>query len=260
MKESLSEAEIMRLRRRLRSRLDYYVAILLWLLFFFSFLSIWSVGALDPTNAGFKVAVQIAPIFLFFPVFATFGAVSDRILINDLLKYSTKGQPNQLKVESGQFHLNREDYLRISLIILLLFISLPWLAARLGLCLVPVDSTFVVQVFGFQPIHVGEHHGFIGVYMLLAVLLISKTEKLYLNSIFKETSIFGLCFAMIWGLGLVLNDFLKEQLNFDFPFWVWSTDPSLIGWLAGQIAIIALLAGLVYYFGWKKYYKEREGK
>ncbi|MDD1778813.1 MAG: hypothetical protein LUQ65_11680, partial [Candidatus Helarchaeota archaeon] len=228
MKKSLTEAEIIRLRRRLRSRLDYFMAALLWLLFFFSFISTWAVGALDQTNAGFQVAFQVAPILLFFPVFATFGAISDRILIGDLLKYSVRTHSNDPKVQSEHFRLSNEDYLRIGLTILLLFISLPWLAARLGLCLVPVDSTFVVHTFFFQPIHVGEHHGFIGIYMLLAILLISKTEKLYLNSIFKEVSIFGLCFAMIWGLGLVLDDFLQEQLNFDFPFWVWSTNPNLI--------------------------------
>jgi hypothetical protein len=256
MKKSLTEAEIMRLKRRLRSRLDYFVAALLWVLFFFSFFSIWAVGSLDQTNGGFQVAFQVAPILLFFPAFATFGALSDRILIGDILKYSAKDHSGQLKVESGQFRLNREDYFRIGLIIVLFFISLPWLAALLGLGLVPVDSTFVVHVFFFQPVHVGEHHGFIGIYMLLAVLLISKTEKLYLNSIFKEVSIFGLCFAMIWGLGLVLDDFLQEQLNIGFPFWVWSTDPNLIGWLAIQIGIITLLTGFVYYFAWKKYYKQ----
>jgi hypothetical protein len=260
MKKALTEAEIMRLKRRLQSHLDYYVAITLWFLFFFSFISIWGIGFLDQTNAGFKVAFQVAPVLLFFPAFATFGAISDRILIGDLLKYSTKNQSDHRKIQSEQLLLSHEDYIRVGLIILLLFISLPWLAARLGLCLVPVDSTFVVHIFFYQPIHVGEHHGFIGIYMLLTILLISKTEKLYLNSIFKEVSIFGLCFAMIWGIGLVLNDFLQEQLNLNFPFWVWSTDSNLIGWLAVQIGIITVLTGLVYYFGWKKYYKEKEEK
>jgi len=260
MKQPLTEAETIGLRLRLQSRLDYFVAILLWFLFFFSFLSTWAVGFLDPMNAGLKVAFQVVPIFLFFPAFATFGMISDRILIGDLLKFSAKDHSGHKKVKSEHFRLSPEDYLRISLIILFLFISLPWLAARLGLCLVPVDSTFVVPVFFFQPVHVGEHHGFIGIYMLLAILLISKTERLYLNSIFKEVSIFGLCFALIWGLGLVLDDFLQEQLNFDFPFWVWSTEPNLIGWLAIQLGMVTILTGLVYYFGWRKYYMVKEEK
>lgn len=260
MKKTLTEAEISRLRGRLQSHLDYFVAILLWLFFLFSFISTWAVGSLDQTNAGFKVAFQVAPILLFFPAFATFGAISDRIMIGDLLRYSAKDFSAQEKVQSKQSRLSHEDYIRIGGIILLFFISLPWLAARLGLCLVPVDSSFVVQALFFQPVHVGEHHGFIGIYMLIAILLISKTEKLYLNSVFKEVSIFGLCFALIWGLELVLDDFLQEQLNFDLPFWVWSTDPNLIGWLAVQIGIIALLTGFMYYFGWKKYYKVKEEK
>ena len=258
MKKTLTEAEVIRLRARLQSRLDYLIAALLWTLFFFSFLSIWAIGSLESIHAGLTVALQEAPAFLLFPVFATFGMVSDRILIGDLLKYSGKDNMVHNPSKSERLRLNHEDYVRIFISILIVFISLPWLAARLGLFLQPYDSTFITQVLFFQPIHLGEHHGFVGIYILLAILLISKTEKLYLNSIFKEITIYGFCFALLWGIGLVVNDFSQEQLNLNFPFWVWSTDPNSLIWLALQFCIIAGLSGLIYYFGWRKYYKKKQ--
>ena len=258
MKKTLSEAEITQLRIRLQSRLDYFIAILLWFLFIFSFFSIWAIGSLDPIHAGLMVAIQDSPIFLLFPAFATFGMISDRILVSDLLKYSVKNNPVQDIAKSNGFRLNHEDCIRIFLITLILFISLPWLAARLGIFLQPYDSTFNAQVLFFQPVHIGEHHGFVGIYMILAIILISKTEKLYLDSIFKEITIYGLCLALVWGIGLFINDFSQEQLNINFPFWVWNTDPSSFIWFAMQLCIIAGLSGIIYYLGWRKYFKKKQ--
>lgn len=248
MKNTLTQSEIIQMRERLRSRLDYIIAILLWVLFFFSFVSIWAIGSLEPIHAGFALAFQESPIFLLFPAFASFGMISDRILINDLLKYSVEGGSVLIPVKTRRNGLNREDYFRIFLSILILFISLPWLAARLG----------IARILFFQPVHLGEHHGFIGIYILLAILLISKTEKLYLNSIFKELTIFGLCFASIWGAGLVVNDFALEQLNFNFPFWVWDWDPNSLIWFAVQLCVILGLTSIIYYFGWRKYYRKKQ--
>jgi len=258
MKKTLTEAEIIQLRARLQSRLDYIIAILLWILFFFSFFSIWAVSSLDPTHAGLTIAIQESPIFLFFPGFVTFGMISDCILINDLLKYSVEGTSTPLLANTRVSRLNREDYTRIFLIILILFISFPWLAARLGIFLQPYDSTFLVHFLFFQPVHLGEHHGFVGSYIILATILISKTEKLYINSIFKEISIYGLCFAWIWGLGLVLNDFFQEQLNIVVPFWIWSSSSEFYFLLFIQLGVISGVSGIIYYFGWRNYYRKNQ--
>ncbi len=253
--KKFTEEEVTRLQQRLKSHLDYYIAFLLWGLFLFSFISVWIVGSLDPEHAGFNVAIQTAPFYLFFPGFATFGMIADRILTKDLLKlanYSTS-----IEKEDMISKLNREDYLRIGIILSLVLVGLPWIAARLGLFLTNVDSTIVSQVIFFQPVHLGDHHGFIGIYMLLSVLLISKTEKLYNNSIFKEITIYFLCFIAVWGLGLMIDDFFTEQLNLNFPMIVWFESFDLLGLFMVQCMIIAGISGLIYYFIWRKFYKLR---
>ncbi len=256
MTKLLNEQEIIRLKKRLQSRLDYYVVILVWGLCSFSFLSTLFIGSLDPDHGGLSAALQVAPIFLFFPVFALIGAVSDRILVKDLYMKSNVKKFIISQGEKSRSRLVKEDYIRIGITIFLIFISLPWIAARLGLFLRLYDSTLMSDVFFFQPVHLGEHHGWIGIYMILCVLLLSKTEKLYLNSIFKELFIYLLCFLLIWGIGLLLNDFTYEQMHFTFPFLVWGTDTNFFWGLSIQILIVAALSFPLYYFGWYQYYKK----
>jgi hypothetical protein len=245
MKKDLDKEERSRLYRRLQSHLDYYIALLLWGLFFFSIISVWAVGVLDPDHGGLTMVLQVGPIYLFFPLFATFGMVSDRILVKELLE----NLKDKVIIKEGRKSaISKEDIVRISSIILLIFVSLPWLAARLGL-----DA----PILFFHPVHVGENHGWIGVYMLLSVILISKTERLYLDSIFKEISIYVLCFMMLWGFGLMIEDFTKEQFNSFFPFLVWGTTNDFWWGIILQIAIVAVISLPIYYFGWCKYYKKR---
>lgn len=242
MIEKLNGQESLKLKTRLQSRLDYYVAVILWGLFFFSFFSVWMLGSLDPLQT-----ILLAALYLFFPLFATFGMISDRILAIDLLKYSDKNSIKiYKKIQNGRFSM--EDLVLVILILSLIFFNLPWIAARFGF----------TQVLFYQPVHLGEHHGWIGTYMLISILLITKTEKLYLDSLFKEISIYLLCFLAIWGCGLVIDDFTTDQLNYNaFPFVVWSEDANFFISLSIQIVIVAMLSLILYYFGWRKYYKKR---
>ena len=143
--------------------------------------------------------------------------------------------------------LVHEDYLRIISVAIITFVGLPYLAALIG----------IPNVLFFQPVHLGLNHGYLGVYMLLSVILISKTEKLYTNSIFKEISIYALCFLTLWGLGLLTEDFAKEQLFLNFPFVVIGNDFEFLLNLIIQIVIVGMLSFLAYYLGWRKYYKRK---
>lgn len=225
---------------------------MLWAFFLFSFLSVWALGSVEPVYSGIKVALQVLPVLGLFPAFASFGMISDRILTKDLLRaskidvsereklmMSSKIQKNKL--------LNKEDYVRIILAAILIFLSLPWFAARFG----------VAQVLFFSAIHLGEHHGYLGAYILLSIILISKTEKLYLDSIFKELSIYFLCFLTLWGGGLFIHDFAYEQLNFHIPFLVWGSGSEFYSSLFLQMSVIALLSFPIYYLAWRKYFKPK---
>lgn len=203
-------------------------------------------GEIDSIYAGFPIILQVAPILAFFPIFATFGMISDRILASDTLKYSKFAQSHSsMEIERG-WNLSREDYIRIIDVTVLIFLAIPWIVARIGYS----------QILFFNPVHIGEHHGYIGFYMLVSLILISKTEKLYASSIFKEISIYLLCFLTVWGGGLMLEDFLKEQFSLTFTFVV-VLDLNNLGGLVIQIIIISVLSYLIYYLGWRKYYREK---
>ena len=232
---------------RLRSHLDYYVAILLWSLFFFSVFSIWAIGALVPPHGGLVRVIQVSPLLGFFPLFATFGMISDRILIKDILNHSNYANSPKNHIEQKEKLLVSEDYLRIIFVAIITFVGLPYIAALFG----------IPNVLFFQPIHLGLNHGYLGVYMLLSVILISKTEKLYTNSIFKEISIYLLCFLTLWGLGLLIEDFAKEQLFLNFPFVVLGNDFEFLLNLIIQIVIVGIISFLSYYLGWRKYYRRK---
>ncbi|MHA1357522.1 MAG: hypothetical protein ACTSRC_05375 [Candidatus Helarchaeota archaeon] len=255
MSHQLNRAEISRLQRRIKSRLDYVIAFLLWGFGYFNFISVWIIGRIDSNYGGLAFALQVAPIYLFFPAFATFGMVSDRILASDILKNSDQSMVNERSSKINTNRLCNEDYIRIGLIIALVFVSLPWITARLGLFLEPYDSTLGAHVLFFQPVHVGENHGWIGVSMIISVILITKTERLYMQSIFKELSIYLLCFLMLWGVGLTLDDFLWEQFHLNFPFLVWGSGTGFIWGIIAQSIVIAGLSFPIYYLGWCKYYK-----
>ncbi len=227
--------------------MDYYVAILLWGWFFFSVFSIWAIGALVPLHGGLSLVIQVSPLLGFFPLFATFGMISDRILTQDLLHHSNYANSPENHTNQTGKPLVWEDYLRMILVVILLFFGLPYIAALFG----------IPKIIFFQPVHLGLNHGFLGVYMLLSVILISKTEKLYSNSFFKELSIYILCFLTLWGLGLLIEDFAKEQLFLNFPFVIIGNDTEFFLNLTIQIVIVGVLSFLVYYLCWRQYYKRK---
>ncbi|MHA1267723.1 MAG: hypothetical protein ACTSRS_20980 [Candidatus Helarchaeota archaeon] len=222
------------------------MAIVLWGFFAFSFLSIWFLGQIDSLHAGLNMAIQFAPLLGFFPSFATIGMIADRILVKDLLTTSNFQHLTEPQTPRKASHYSKEDIIRLTMILILFFLSLPWIGARLG----------ITQILFFQNVHLGEHHGYIGFYILISVLLISKTEKLYYNSIFKELSIYFLCFSLLWGAGLFLNDFCSEQFLFQFPFVVWGEGADFFQAFVIQSLIIAILSLIIYYGGWRRHYKK----
>lgn len=101
-----------------------------------------------------------------------------------------------------------------------------------------------------------------GYFIIFCSILNSKIEKLFDHSIVSEWIIFGFCFISIWGTGWLLNDFVYEQIapifpGAYFPFLTPSRADLYKPEFIIQIFIVMGLAFLMYYFGWRKYYRPK---
>lgn len=76
----------------------------------------------------------------------------------------------------------RLDPVRVALAILVLLLSIPWIAALLGFYL--PDGIFIMERPGLEPdgttiaaVHLGQHHGFMGSLIVLSALLLSRPRR-----------------------------------------------------------------------------------
>jgi hypothetical protein len=117
----------------------------------------------------------------------------------------------------------RGDPVRLVIVLVLVALALPWMAADLGFSFdgVPVLGTLYQtgelrtqpNVAGFHPaVHHGHHHGMDGVLLVVAVLLLSR-----LLTCVRARGLRGLLGAYLalmlcYGIGNIANDFWLEQV------------------------------------------------
>jgi len=190
-------------------------------------------------------------VFGIFPFGLIGGMVFDRNLAKDLIQRLDSSDV----IESSELKENKlsnEDIYRIILISGLIFFSLPWIAALLG----------INRFLFWNPVHVGENHGYYGFILVLFCILNTKIIKYNKDSIAREGIIFGFIGCSVWGSGWMVDDFLIEQFHFnlgfdtpliDFPLNINSIPASFII----QVLIVGAISLLIYYVLWWKYYKNR---
>ncbi|MHA1894109.1 MAG: hypothetical protein ACTSX4_06390 [Candidatus Helarchaeota archaeon] len=152
---------------------------------------------------GFFIATRFAFFFSIFPGGLTLGMFFDRKIAKDVMERIRK-KTEVVKFQNKKNKINREDILRIVLIIFFTIISLPWIMALLGLN---------ITLF-LNPIHVGENHGYYGYLLVLFALLNTKIIKYNQDSISRDGIIFGFTLAACWGAIWMLDDFLIEQFGY----------------------------------------------
>lgn len=201
------------------------------------------------------------------PFGLTLGVIGDRYFTYfDLKKYKNK----EIELNKIPFKLNKEDKIRIIFILISTLFSLPWINALIGLSIEGINFAIpllgieglMAHLYPFFPIHLGLHHGWMGYFIIFCSILNSKIEKLFDHSIVSEWIIFGFCFISIWGTGWLLNDFVYEQIapifpGAYFPFLTPSRADLYKPEFIIQIFIVMGLAFLMYYFGWRKYYRPK---
>lgn len=111
----------------------------------------------------------------------------------------------------------RGDRLRIAIAAVLAVVSVPWILAEQGVYSgdIPGLRSIVLSkeiIDGESAVHLGEHHGFIGVQIIAAVLLLSR-ELPRLRPSPRRTALAAWMSGLFaYGLGNVANDLWGEQI------------------------------------------------
>jgi len=159
-----------------------------------------------------------------------------------------------------------KDKFRMIAIIILIFVSLPWIFALVGVFVgdIPGLNFFMSnQAIPWEDnlpaVHLGMHHGFAGFFLCASVILISYNINWIRNQSLKK--FWGILFniVLILGIYFITQDFMNEQFyNFfrlngiDLPFL------NLIPFELSDfrmyivLAIIILSGVLSYFYIWRK--------
>lgn len=145
------------------------------------------------------------------------------------------------------------DVVRVSLVVVLLLASLPWLFAELGFYVgdVPgLGSLFMSKDViaeqghpGLRAVHLGHHHGLDGTLLALSALALSRLVGQLRPPSLRGALGFYVALMLVYGLANALQDFWLEQLvkrgttSLEIPT---LTVPA-VSWAWGAIILTALL-------------------
>jgi hypothetical protein len=106
----------------------------------------------------------------------------------------------------------RGDPARIAAFVLLALVSLPWFFAELGFHIPGGVFLASEEHEGAAAVHLGEHHGFVGLQLVTAMLLLTR-ELPRLRSGWRRTALAAWMSGLIaYGLGNIANDAWGEQI------------------------------------------------
>lgn len=228
------------MKDRLDTKTDILIITLIWIIYIGTFLSLLFLSSI---YSGIEIAFRFGLFFAIFPFGLSLGAVADRHFAKESISKGIK-QINKEFEEKKSFNISIEDILRLIIILTLTFIALPWIAALFG----------IEKILFFERIHVGEQHGYYGYLLILFALLNTKIIKYNKDSIAREIIIFGFTFFGVYGAGLLIDDFLIEQLNLDINFYIPFYEGFDLFTIFIQLFIILLVSLVIYYVFWRKIY------
>jgi hypothetical protein len=112
----------------------------------------------------------------------------------------------------GGWGSRRGDGIRIAVVIVLALVSLPWFFAGLG-SYIPGPVFLASEEYkGHAAVHLGEHHGGVGLQIVVATLLLSR-ELPRLRANWRRTALAAYLAGLIaYGLGNIANDVWLEQV------------------------------------------------
>jgi hypothetical protein len=145
----------------------------------------------------------------------------------------------------------RGDRLRIAAFAVLAFVSLPWFFAELGFY-IPGGVFLASEVHGGEAaVHLGEHHGFVGLQVIAAMLLLSR-ELPRLRAGWRRTALAAWMSGLIaYGLGNIANDAWGEQVV--KRGWTDSVLPSVVRPSVNWMWLVVLAVGAAIFLLQRRY-------
>jgi hypothetical protein len=253
----------------------YKIALLLmWLLLLYTLLGAfftywlvndgWALFGKEPRGtiqAGFTQSLNFLSTWGLLPIIWTLLIIIDQKVIPYFRdsKQNDEGQnPNPIPIY--------KDTYRIILFIILLFISLPWIFAVIGVFIgdIPIFSFFMSRQpiyweSNYPAVHLGLHHGYDGFYLCALVVLASYTINWIRTKPLKTFMGVACSIGVYYGAYSVAQDFLNEQFykyfrlnGMDIPF----LRPLPYGFsepiMWAILACMVVLGILTYLFIWRK--------
>ncbi|MHA1270888.1 MAG: hypothetical protein ACTSPY_13930 [Candidatus Helarchaeota archaeon] len=255
----------------------YKIALLLmWLLMFFTitatFFCYWLIDDDWAMIMHLPYGTIIAGAQWAFEILITLGMIPilfTIILLIDHKIYSIKSKHNQVRGDVSEIELTPfyKDKFRIIMTICLIFVSLPWIFALIGIFIgdIPGLNFFMSKQpipweNNYPAVHLGMHHGYHGFYICVCVLLISYCINWIKNRKIKTFT--GLMFNMvlIFGIYSIAQDFMNEQFyNYFRLNGINLPILNLVPLDLDDFRIYLVIAGIViigiltYKYIWKKY-------
>jgi hypothetical protein len=145
----------------------------------------------------------------------------------------------------------RGDRLRIAGFTVLSLASLPWFFAELGFY-IPGDVFLAEEVYKREAaVHLGEHHGFVGLQVIAAMLLLSR-ELPRLRAGWRRTALAAWMSGLIaYGLGNIANDAWGEQVV--KRGWIDWALPSVVRPSANWLWLVVLAVGAAIFVLQRRY-------
>jgi hypothetical protein len=145
----------------------------------------------------------------------------------------------------------RGDRLRIGSFVVLSLVSLPWFFAELGFY-IPGPVFLASEVYdGAAAVHLGEHHGLVGLQIIAAMLLLSR-ELPRLQAGWRRTALAAWMSGLIaYGLGDIANDVWGEQVV--KRGWADSALPSVVRPSLNWLWIVVLAVGAAIFLLQRRY-------
>jgi hypothetical protein len=151
----------------------------------------------------------------------------------------------------------RGDRLRIAAFTVLALVSLPWFFAELGFY-IPGPVFLASEVYeDLAAVHLGAHHGFVGLQVIAAMLLLSR-ELPRLRASWRRTALAAWTSGLIaYGLGNIANDAWGEQIV--KRGWTDWGLPSVVRPSANWLWLVVLAVGAAIFVVQRRYLLDAKG-
>ena len=153
-------------------------------------------------------------------IFYTVILIAGIILVLNIEQHLNQSKPLDLK---NSVHKNYNNKIRLSVFLIISFLSLPWIFAAIGIYIsdIPVFSLIFIGKYSLiksdtnPAVHLGNHHGLEAYLALILVILLSYCldhPVRFKILAYRASMLFFIIFLSLFALVTGLDDFIGEQI------------------------------------------------